>query len=229
MISIRKIRALYVKQFKNLMYNYFVLAGFFVPLAMSFLMRITVEPEVRGSLFIMMIQMSILLGGANTMCCLIAEEKEKNTLNVLMTSTVSSLDFLISNSLITSTFTILLNISIYLIIGGNYISFSIFLIVTTLATFIATVLGAVIGLVSKNQMSASTIASPIFLLLTFIPMVFSENTLVQNVLYFSFTEQVGLVLTGDLITFSSIGIQLINTVVFIALFAFLYKKKGFSE
>jgi len=122
MISVRKIQALYAKQFKNLMYNYFVLGGFAVTLVMTYLISLVAEPEVMSTLFIMMVQMSILLGGANTMCCLIAEEKEKDTLNVLMNSTVSSLDFLISNSLITSTFTILLNISIYFMIGSYFIS-----------------------------------------------------------------------------------------------------------
>jgi len=229
MISIYKINALYIKQFKNLMYNYFVLTGFIVPLAMTFLMRITVEPELRGGLFIMMVQMSILLGGGNTMCCLIAEEKEKNTLGVLMTSTVSSLDFLISNILITSTFTVVLNILIYAMIGTQIIEFTPFIIITTLATIIATVLGAIIGLISKNQMSASTILSPLFLILSFIPMIFNDTIFVQNVLYFTFTEQVGLVMAGSPITTSNIIIQIANMLVFVGIFVFFYKKKGFSE
>jgi len=104
------------------------------------------------------------------------------------------------------------------------ISFPIFLASTTLATFIATVLGAVIGLVSKNQMSASTMTSPIFLLLTLIPTIFSDSMFVENILYFSFTEQIGLVLTNDSITFSSIALKLIN-MIFLPLYFHYYIRK----
>ncbi|MCL2559747.1 MAG: hypothetical protein FWE07_04605 [Turicibacter sp.] len=229
MISIYKIQALYVKQFKNLMYNYFVLAGFIVPLGMAFLMRMVTEPSETAGLFVMMTQMSILLGGANTMCCLIAEEKEKDTLSVLMSSTVSSLDFLISNSLITSTFTMMLNVAIYFMLAPEFMSFTTYLLVTTLATIISTILGAIIGLVSKNQMTATTVASPILLLLSFIPLVFMDSPFVQNFLYFSFTEQLGLVLLGQSVTFSGILLKLANLLVLVIAFTWLYKRKGFSE
>ena len=231
MISIRKINALFTKQLKIIAHNPFILVSLLItPLLAIALGRL--EPDDEASfmgLFSMLLMMNTMIGGAFTMSCLIAEEKEKNTLNVLITSTVSVWDFLISNLLIAFIFTMGINVFLYVYLGITaIISWGKFLIITASSALVAAVLGASLGLGSKNQMTASTLSTPL-LLVPMLPLFLPDNPFTNRVLYYFFTEQIHFMLKdisdGDFQLFR-IAIVAANFVVFSLIFAVLYKKRG---
>jgi len=190
MIAINKVGALYLKQMKNFGYNMFILIGFILAPGIAFLFsRLIPVPGMIGFALSMSLLMNIVFGGANTMCVLIAEEKEKNTLNVLITSTVSAIDFLLSNALAALTMTVVVNVIIYFICGAYMISFPLYIFVTSLSGLASIVLGAVVGLLSKNQLSASTIVTPFALVLILIPMLVMFIPMLKKIADVLFSQQ----------------------------------------
>lgn len=232
MISVRKINAIYAKQIRNITKNYFVLSGAVMGPFMAYVINL-VDGTHPVPAVVMGVLMGMLMGGSHTMCCLIAEEKEKNTLNVLMTSTVSSLDFLIGNGLITLTLTMIGNMIVYFMISGHNIGLLSFLMVSGLGSIAAIVLGGIFGILSKNQMTASTLMSPVIITLMYIPLFFDMYSFIrQNVLNYLFTEHV----TVALVLYDGYGLRLgnivtifLNIIVLSLIFMLIYKKKGFGN
>jgi ABC-2 type transport system permease protein len=231
MISGRKINALVGKQLKTMMSNPFVITPIIIIPFMAFLFSMALEPEFVSGMIPLMLGMNMILGAPTVISCLIAEEKEKNTLNVLITSTVSVFDFLISNVLIAVVCTVAINAFIFFIMGaGELISFGAFMFLSSLGALASTLLGAVIGIASKNQAAASTTASPLMLLLL-LPTFFPDNFIVDNVIHYFFTEQVisalgAIANQGSSLTALPLVIIAVNIAVLGALFGVLYKKKG---
>lgn len=194
MISTRKILAIYLKQMKNVFYNFFILFVLISTLVLSIVFRNDMAgPETFLFTFISLLMFQ---SGVNTMSCLVAEEKEKNTLNVLMTSTVTGLDFLISNSLASISFTVITIMALYFILSLNYIiGITTFLLIVIIGAIISTIIGAIIGLLSKSQMVASNVAGGVAFILGFYPYTivrlqgnFIEN--IANALEYFFPSQI---------------------------------------
>ena len=231
MISMNKITALYIKQMKNIGYNLFIAIGFVMPLLFAFLFAY-IMPGTESIALSMGVLTNIAFVSTNTMCVLIAEEKEKNTLNVLITSTVSALDFLLSNALTTITMTSAINILVYLICAPVDISFLPFMLVTTFGAIAAVVLGAIIGLVSKNQMTASSIITPFALIFMMVPMLAGgvpSLRLAGNMMYSQQTIVMLSDIANGVLSLTSIGVIAANTAVFSIAFVLVYKRFGLGK
>jgi len=234
MISIRKISALYQKNMKNMIRNSYILLPLLLIVGMAFLFTMQLDYDVTNedmvAMLAMLAGMSFMFIGASTMAILIAEEKEKQTLGVLITSTVSSLDFLISNILSSMTVVVVANIAIYYIVPTEGLLLSDFLLVTSVGAVAAIILGAIMGLMAKSQAAASTMLTPL-LLFPMIPAFFADNFFVDNVLYYFFTEQIGVAMSGLVeggISWSSASITAVNIVVFAIIFGIFYRKSGLA-
>jgi len=69
------------------------------------------------------------------------------------------------------------------------------------------------------------------LLLPMIPAFFSDNFFVDNVLYYVFTEQMGVAMSGLIeggISWGSAGITAVNIAVFAIIFGVFYRKSGLA-
>jgi len=155
--------------------NSYILLPLLLVVGMAFLFTMQLDYDTTNEDMVAMLAMlvgtSFMFIGASTMAILIAEEKEKQTLGVLITSTVSSLDFLISNILSSMTVVVVANIAIYHIIPVEGLMLSDFLLVTSVGAVAAIILGAIMRLIAKSQAAASTILTPL-LLLPMIPVFF---------------------------------------------------------
>ena len=233
MIAINKVGALYLKQMQNFGYNMLILIGFILAPGFAFIFaRFIPIPNAAFFGLSMGTLINIVFGGANTMCVLIAEEKEKNTLNVLITSTVSAMDFLLSNALAALTMTVVMNAIIYLICGVYVVPFPMFMLVTTLSGLASIALGAAVGLISKNQLSASSIIIPFVMVFMMIPMFATFMPILKNIGDLLFSQQTINVLNdlanGDFF-FGRVSVILANMVVFIVVFVLVYKKVGLEK
>ena len=232
MISTRKVNAIFSKNMKTIFHNMFVsLPLILAPLMAFAFTRIPGVGDEAYQMLPMFIIMNLFMSASTVVCTLMAEEKEKNTLGVLITSTVSVWDFLISILLIALFFTTISNIFVFFIVGANaLLSIGLFMIITTIAALPAALFGAVIGIVSKNQMIASSIISPFFMALIFLPMFGADNALVNNVVYYFFTEQLtaGLIYARDYSALPLMSLLIIgaNALVFTVIFALFYKRRG---
>ena len=234
MISMRKIGALYRKNIKNMLYNPFIIALPVLVLVLAFLFGRLLHDEATYyetiSTMLMVVGINVLMGGANTMAILIAEEREKNTLGVLVTSTVSVLDFLISNILTTATLTVATNIAIFFVMPIEGLPLAGYAVVTSVGTVASITLGATLGILAKSQSAASTLGTPL-MILVMLPAIFTDNFFVDNILYYVFTEQINAammeLIDGEMNWFRIIAMTA-NFVAFTLIFAMCYRKRGLS-
>ena len=92
-------------------------------------------------------------------------------------------------------------------------------------------LGSSIGILSKNQQSATGLAMPFAMILGFGPMMAQFNEDVGRALNFTYTQQLNVVsdyLTGEITTplWQSFAIMWGNVAVLAVMFVIVYAKKG---
>ena len=180
--------------------------------------------------------MNISMMGIYVAAAALAEEKEKNTLRTLMTSSVNGLEFFLGSLIPVVLMTVLVNVICVFIVRlpmtpaqwGGYLA------VTTVSAIIATVVGMLFGIFAKNQVSASTITTPGILILMMIPMFSGLNETLKKISGFFFTG-----ITFDLVANIKNGSALIDArgilvltaelILSIVLFLFLYRKNGFER
>ena len=118
------------------------------------------------------ISLNLCMDGFLMVGTAIAEEKEKHTLRVLMTSSVTGLQYFIGSILFPFVLMNILNIVVLVISGISMSQVSVvaFLLVSAAASLISCVMGMIVGLCAKNQMNANLISSPLMIVLMMIPM-----------------------------------------------------------
>ncbi len=180
--------------------------------------------------------MNIGMCGIYCPSLLLAEEKEKKTLRVLMTSSVSGMEFffgsLLPIFLVTSIINfVLIPLSGCSVTGSNL---AIFGLVTILATLTSCILGMLLGIFAKNQVSASTLTTPFLLILMLVPMFSSIVESLKSLSMFIFTGVVqdmitNIVIGADkVVDITSIIIMIVEVVLSALLFVYFYKKNGFE-
>ena len=102
---------------------------------------------------------------------MIAEEKEKYTLRSLMMARVRGQEFLASKLLVCLLMTLLDAAAVFFITGGDMKDFPVYTGAVLLASAGLCFLGALAGLLARDQASAGTIGAPL-MLLTMLPPLF---------------------------------------------------------
>lgn len=167
--------------------------------------------------------MNMCLFPVSTMATVISEEKEKNTLRVLMLSGISGLEFLFSKAVVAFCTTEAINIVIYLL-AGTHIHVGLFLFLTVLLTIDMLIIGALIGIMSKSQAMSSVYYTPIMLGLLIPAFLANMNKSIETVARLLPTYVMINSLLGKGIDFSLLVILVWLLVGFIC-FMFAYRSK----
>ena len=117
----------------------------------------------KGYVFTLCVLLTLAMVPVALMGTIIAEEKEKNTLRTLMLNDVKPTEFLVSKVLLCMLFVMVDNVLIYFIIGLPIKTFIIYQLITLFTSVSLIFFGALIGLLSKNQMSAGLLSTPFML------------------------------------------------------------------
>ncbi|WP_243425584.1 ABC transporter permease [Clostridium paridis] len=241
-LSLRKINALFKKEIKDLGKNMNVSIMYFLPIIFSVIYSKILgassseEGIGKSYILIMCLGMSLTLITGFCIAMLIAEEKEKNTLRTLMLSGVSAAEFLAGKALITLLLTEIIDIVIFFIIGIEVKYLGIYILLTTPVIFTMIELGAVIGILSPNQMSTGVIGMPVLFVFLMLP-IFSRfnktfetlagiipNTHMNTMLEKSLKgEALG---SGDI---KRIAIMIAWIIIGALIFVFVYKKRGLDK
>ncbi|MDI6530331.1 MULTISPECIES: ABC transporter permease [Bacillus cereus group] len=180
-----------------------------------------------------LITMTLVLVGGFIQAMLIAEEKEKSTLRVLMLSPASSIEVLIGKSSLTGIITVAICFINLLILGKLEGNIALLLFIFVLGTLMFTLIGTCIGLIAQNVPQTSTIGLPIlmvFLIGDFIA-GFVKNEVVTKIVEYLPTRHIGLAVSGVIKGegFSAITSNLLNITIWLvavlAITLFIYKKK----
>ncbi|AJS58922.1 ABC transporter permease [Paenibacillus sp. IHBB 10380] len=163
-ISLKRARAIFVKDYKEFSRNYGISISLIFPIILALLFR-SAGPSLNGAFaFGLVLNSSFVLLTCLVQACLIAEEKERNTLRSLMLTPATALDVLIGKSTLVFVMSaVSLAIATYLI---GYEPASIWAFVTaiflTIILYIA--VGTICALFSKTVLDASLFILPVSLI-----------------------------------------------------------------
>ncbi|MGD6846951.1 ABC transporter permease [Rossellomorea aquimaris] len=246
-ISIRKIKAIIGMKFQTLLSNTSVMLGPILALGFVFAIK-NIMPDLdvnkegisfSTNAFVLSfgIIFNIAIAGISMRSSPLAEEKEKNTLRVLMTSSVNGLEYLIGTLLPPLFILILVNILMIPVSGSSFgeVQFGSYLLMTTVASLISLLIGYIIGILTKNQTQTSLYTMPITLLLTSVPAVklFKED--LSEILDYTYT---GVLTNFSNSIFSETGYQWNLTdisvlfgwfIICLVIFVYAYKKNGLDS
>lgn len=184
-MNIRICKALFMKDLKNCFVNKNVFLMLALPVLFGVMYKFLlgdILKEATGSFVIVMcIVMTISIIPLNVLANMVAEEKEKHTLRSLMLANVSATDFLLSKAFVALVLMLIDGILIFLVCQepiGYLVYFLIFYILASLSVLF---FGALVGLLSKDQMSAGTLSSPLMIFLM-LPPIFSQlNEMIEKI------------------------------------------------
>jgi len=234
-MNVKRILAIFKKQLKDTFKNKMVFVQFilFPAITLVFVMAMPeLEAEMPRFFVTMFATMYAGMVPMVNMAGIITEEKEKNTLRVLLMSNVKPVEYLAG---VGGYILILcaLGCAVFGLIGGyagaEFAKFTLILLAGVLGSLL---LGGAVGILAKNQMSATSIVLPISLAAAFLPMLSMFNHTFELISKFLYTQQVNY-LIGDMhpsnYTWDRFAVIGVNLVLFIALFVMAYKKKSLSD
>lgn len=174
-MNIRVVNTLVKKDFKNCMLNKNLLISLLIPVFFCVLYRYLLNGVVglSGTYVLQMCAIfAIGIVPTTILPLMIAEEKEKYTLRSLMLANVSGLEFLSAKLEVCVSLTFLDAMLVFFIAGGEMEHIVIYAMMILVSSLGLSFLGAVAGLLSKDQTAAGTIGMPL-MLITMLPPLFS--------------------------------------------------------
>ena len=227
----KHISAILWKQFKDTLKNKTILIQFLMFPVMTIIMENAIEIDNMPEHFFATLFASMFIGMAplTAMSSIISEEKEKNTLRVLLMSNVKPISYLAG-----------VGIYVFLMcmIGASIIGFAsgykgkallAFVFIMAIGILVSVLTGAVIGTMSKNQMMATSVMLPVMMIFSFIPMLSMFNETIKKMGKVIYTQQISMMLNSvnefeiEAEQIFVIGITIV--IAFLA-FVFAYKKRG---
>ena len=224
--------AIFNKQAKDMLRNPMVLVMFIIFPAVAFIMKYFVPiPEndlFSNHMFVtMMASIFAGMGLVTAASDVIAEDIENRSLRFLVIAGVKPHQYLIG----TGGFFVIagaVTSVIFALIGGfTGLDFAKFLIIMISGTAASILLGTVIGMLSKNRQSATSLGTPVAVLVGFTPMIAVFNETIEKIAGVLYTQQINVIvndfsrgLTRPLIVIA------INIAVLVTVFIIAYRKKG---
>lgn len=230
-ISYKRIQAIFIKDYKEFSRNYSISIILIFPIVFALLYRSDDPSQTFMTAFVLNFSFAMLTSFMQA--CLIAEEKEKNTLRSLMMTPASIFDVLLGKSaLVFALSAVILAVTVY-ILGYNPDNLIVFIIAMALSIILYTALGTICGLFSKSVMEASLAVFPVLILFTGsqFGLMFEDRFPFLAILQYFPSAQLTNLLTlmqtdyqlAD--TFESLSITLIWTIAITILSIILYKKR----
>lgn len=169
-ISLKRARAIFVKDYKEFSRNYAISIIVIIPIIFALLLRGTGPsgPSLTVA-FGFVLNTSFVILTSFAQACLIAEEKERNTLRSLMMTPATTMDVLIGKSTFVFVMSaVVLTIATY-IFGYEPASIWAFVVVIILSIILYTAVGTICGLFSKTLLEASLSIMPVAIVFTGAP------------------------------------------------------------
>lgn len=216
---------IFCKQLQDTLKNRTLLIQFVLFPALALLMNSAVQLEGMPENFFVELFSTMYVGMAPlaATAAIIAEEREKDTLRVLMLSGVRPREYLAG---VGGYVWILCMIGAgVLCAAGAYTATERvgFLMVMAAGILVSIMLGGAIGVMSPSQMTATSVTVPVMLLLAFAPMLSLFNKWVDAVARYLYSAQVGRML-GAGVEISGMLIFAGNLIVAAGLFTAAYKR-----
>lgn len=233
--SIKRVRAIITKDWKDLIKNYYILISILLPLGFAFMISRLGTDD--ASMLSMPINIALVMTGAFVQASMMAEEKEKSTLRVLLLSPATTLEIMMGKSVLSAVITSIV-VAGSIIISGIKVPGLFFLsimIILSLIIFIS--LGTIIGLISRTVMETSIVGLPILVIFIYGSVFGSmfDSSVVTKIITYLPTENFSAALmslqgNGG---FSEVKWNIVNLLIWaifsVILAIFIYGKRRFDK
>lgn len=225
----RNMATILKKQVKDTLRNKAVLIQFVMFPVMALIMTKSIQIEGMPPHFFIMLFATMYVGMAPlvSVASIISEEKEKNTLRVLLMARVTPWQYLAGVGSYVF-ICCMLGAGVFCLLGNyTWRERGMFLLIMAVGILTSLMLGAAVGIGSSSQMAATSVTVPVMLLFSFLPMLSMFNDTLSRVAKYTYTEQIRLLFqsleTGES-ALAGIVIIAVNVLLFGGAFAVLYRK-----
>lgn len=222
--------AIFKKQLKDTLKNKTVLIQFIMFPVLTLIMNNSIKLDNMPEHFFVGLFATMYIGMAplTSISAIISEEREQNTLRVLMMSNVKPHEYLLGVG--SYVWAACMLGALIICAAGNYglQTSLVFMAVMAVGILASLLVGAAIGLLSRTQMMATSISVPVMMIFAFMPMLSMFNAAIAKIAKFTYSVQISNMLNQlNALPFETDSICIIaaNVVLFIALFIFAYNKK----
>ena len=223
------ISTVFLKQVKETLKNKAILIQFVMFPVLAVIMENSIKIDGMPEHFFAKLFSVMFIGMAPLTCMssVISEEKEKNTLRVLMMSNVKPVQYLLG---IGSYIWIMCmaGAAIFAVLCEyNGADLAGFLLVMAVGIVLSILVGAIIGIISKNQMSATSVTVPVMMIFSFLPMLSMFNETIEKFAKITYSQQINMLLNSNFENVTdSIVVLAVNFILAIVLFFTAYQKNG---
>lgn len=227
----KNIKAVFRKQLVDTIKNKTVFIQFLMFPVMTIIMENTIKIGEMPEHFFVRLLAVMFVGMAPLTCmsAIISEEKEKNTLRALMMCNVRPWQYLVS----TGAYIFLMCMAgtvIFSALGGyRGGALATFLFAMACGIILSEIIGAVIGIFSRNQMAATSLTIPVMMLFSFVPMLSMFNETIRKVAGVIYSQQISDIINGigtSDVSAKAVIVIAANFIVGAVLFVVVFQKKG---
>ena len=227
----KNIAVIFKKQIRDTLKNKMVLIQFLMFPVLVVIFENVVKIEDMPEHFFVKLFAVMFVGMAPLTCmsAIIAEEKEKNTLRVLLMSNVKPAEYLVG----VGSYVFVMcsaGMAVFAVVGGySGTELVRFIAAMSAGIILSELTGAVIGIFSRNQMTATSISVPVMMLFAFLPMLSMFNDTIKSVAQVTYSQQISELINGigdSGIQAESLIVIAVNFVLAVILFTVAYKRKG---
>ena len=227
----KNIAVIFGKQLSDTLRNKTILIQFLMFPVLVIIMENAVKIEDMPEHFFAKLFAVMFVGMAPLTCmsAIISEEKEKNTLRVLLMSNVKPGEYLIGTGAYVFVMCAL-GMAVFAAVGGyGGMELVRFIAVMSAGVILSELTGAVIGLFSRNQMTATSISVPVMMVIAFLPMLSMFNDTIKSVARVTYSQQISELISdigNSPASADSIAVIAVNFALAVILFITAYRKKG---
>lgn len=225
--------AIFRKQTKDTLKNKTVLIQFAMFPILTLVMSNAVKIDGMPANFFVNLFATMYIGMAplTSIAAIISEEKENNTLRVLLMSNVKPHEYLLGIGSYVWLICMLGGVVICLAGGYSFLTGIYFMFIMAMGIIVSLLIGAAIGAWSKTQMVATSVSIPVMLVLSFAPMLSLFNTSIEKIAKYVYSEQISIMfshINNLKITNENIIILAVNMLIATIAFIVSYKKCGLN-
>ena len=223
------IAAIFKKQLKDTLRNKTVLIQFVMFPIITLIMNNTIKMQEMPENFFVNLFATMYIGMAplTSIASIISEEKEKNTLRVLIMSNVKPYEYILGIGSYVWFACMLGGIVICAAGGYNLQTSIVFMGIMAIGILTSMLIGAIIGIGSKTQMMSTSIAVPVMMVFSFVPMLSLFNSTIEKIAKIIYSEQISRMLSQinslqlDVV---NIGVIVMNILIAAVIFIIIFKK-----
>ncbi len=223
------IAAIFKKQLKDTLRNKTVLIQFVMFPIMTLIMNNAIKMQEMPENFFVNLFATMYIGMAplTSIASIISEEKEKNTLRVLIMSNVKPYEY-ISGIGSYVWFACMLGGIVICTAGGYNLQTGIaFMGIMAIGILTSLLIGAIIGIWCKTQMMATSIAVPVMMVFSFVPMLSLFNSTIEKIAGIIYSEQISRMLSqinSLQLNVANIGVIVMNICIAAVIFIIIFRK-----